>query len=103
MCIFLVFSFQAAEKALKAARFLKHYEYIKTHNLWVIAQHLSNEKLQDLAKQLELLMISSSHLLYPNKWSIPKIPHDHYGETESRMAIELGKEILDIVYQEIYE
>ena len=94
---------QAAEKALKAARYLKHYEMIKEHDLRVVAIPLEDPELTILAASLENLIISSSHLLYPNNWPMPTIPYEQYDETASTEAIKLATKILAIVYRKIYD
>ena len=94
---------QAAEKALKAARYLKHYEIIKGHDLRVVARPLEDAELTILAASLESLIISSPHLLYPNNWPMPTIPYEQYDETASNKAIELATKILAIVYRKIYD
>ena len=96
------FSLQAAEKALKAARYLKHHEMIKEHNLRVVAIPLDDPELKMLADSLESLIISSPHLLYPNKWPTPTIPYEQYDETASKKAIDLATKILAIVYRKVY-
>lgn len=100
--LFIYFFSQAAEKALKAARYLKHYQMIKEHNLSVIAMSLHNPELKMLAASLENLIISSPHLLYPDKWPTPTIPYEQYGETASNTAIDLATKILSIVYRKVY-
>ena len=96
------FFLQAAEKALKAARYLKHYEMIKEHNLRVVAITLDDPELKILAASLESLIISSPHLLYPNKWPMPTIPYEQYDQTASNKAIDLATKILAIVYRKVY-
>ena len=95
--------FQAAEKALKAARYLKHYEMIKEHDLRVVAIPLEDPELTILAASLENLIISSPHLLYPNNWPMPTIPYEQYDETASTEAIEQATKILAIVHRKIYD
>ena len=93
---------QAAEKALKAARYLKHYEMIKEHNLRIVAVPLEDPELKMLATSLESLIKSSPHLLYPNKWPMPTIPFEQYDEAASTEAINLATKILAIVHEKIY-
>ena len=94
---------QAAEKALKAARYLKHYEIIKEHNLRIVTIPLKNPELAMLAASLESLIKSSPHLLYPDKWPMPTIPSEKYDEAASTEAINLATKILAIVRGKIYD
>lgn len=98
----MLITLQAAEKALKAARYLKHYEMIKEHNLRIVAVPLEDPELKMLAASLESLIKSSPHLLYPNKWPMPTIPFEQYNEAASAEAIDLASKILAIVRGKIY-
>ena len=93
---------QAAEKALKAVRYLKHYEVITDHNLTHVASLLNDPELERLAFELETLIKSSPHLLYPNAWGTG-IPSEKYDENASIKAINLATEILAIADQEIHK
>lgn len=75
---------------------------IKEHNLRVVAIPLDDPELKMLADSLESLIISSPHLLYPNKWPTPTIPYEQYDETASKKAIDLATKILAIVYRKVY-
>ena len=98
----MLITLQAAEKALKAARYLKHYEMIKEHNLRIVAVPLEDPELKMLAASLESLIKSSPHLLYPNKWPMPTIPFEQYNEAASAEAIDRASKILAIVRGKIY-
>lgn len=91
---------QAAEKAVKAVRYLKHYEVITDHNLINVSSLLDDDELKRLAFELETLIKSSPHLLYPNPWATG-IPSEKYDENASIKAINLATEILAIADQEI--
>ena len=103
VCVCVFFLLQSAEKALKAARYLKHYEMIKEHDLRVVAIPLDDPVLKMLAASLESLIISSSHLLYPHKWPTTTIPYEQYDETASNKAIDLATKILAIVQRKVYD
>ena len=102
-CSFSSFFLQSAEKALIAARYLKHYEIIKEHDLRVVAIPLKEPELKMLAASLESLTVSSSHLLYPKKWPTTTIPYEQYDETASNKAIDLATKILAIVKRKVYD
>ena len=69
----------------------------------IIALTLDNSELRDLASELEDLIVSSPHLLYPNKWPMPAIPYEQYDEGTSIKAIDLARKIIAIVHKKIYE
>ena len=94
---------QSAEKALIAARYLKHYEVIKEHDLRVVAIPLEDPELKMLAASLESLIISSSHLLYPHKWPTTTIPYEQYDETARNKAVDLATKILAIVHRKVFD
>lgn len=64
---------------------------------------LDDQELQVLANALENLTISWRHLLYPQRWPMPQIPHEQYDEKSSKEAIDLAAKILAIVYRKIYK
>lgn len=87
---------QAAEKALKAAQYLKNSSRSDHHSL-VIASSGLNSNLGSLGSELETLISSSAHIRYPNCWSMPSIPHDVYTDIMANDAVCLAKRILEIV------
>ena len=52
---------------------------------------LDDSELRKLASDLEDLIVSSPHLLYPNRWPMPRIPYEQYDEGTSIKAIDLAK------------
>ena len=76
------------------------YQLIDSHNLITIEAVLSQE-LSSLAHQLESLVVSSDHMLYPNKWYFPSIPYDNYTEDMANEAIILSTKIYAIVEKQI--
>ena len=73
------------------------------HNLRIIAMALDDYELRNLASDLEDLIVSSPHLLYPNRWPMPRIPYEQYDEGTSIKAVDLARKIMAIVHKKIYE
>ena len=96
----LFYSFQAAEKALKAVQYnVDANQKTNDHNLVLNCHGFdeSDAELKDLAAQLERLVISSVHMRYPDKMSYPKIPHDVYTAVHAEEAFRIATKILEIV------
>ena len=64
---------------------------------------LDDCELRNLASDLEDLIASSPHLLYPNRWPMPRIPYEQYDEGTSIKAVDLARKIMAIVHKKIYE
>ena len=75
---------------------MKNFSKDNHHNLITLASNLGS-KLSDLASQLEHLLVSASHMRYPDLWPRPTVPRDHYDVNKARKAVQLAKEIVDIV------
>ena len=64
---------------------------------------LDDCELRNLASDLEDLIVSSPHLLYPNRWPMPRIPYEQYDKRTSIKAVDLARKIMAIVHKKIYE
>ncbi|XP_068670657.1 sacsin-like isoform X3 [Montipora foliosa] len=81
---------QAAEKAIKAARFEKGAEKVNVHNLVENCSDLADTELTDLARQLENLVGDSTRMRYPDRMSYPRIPNDVYSRSMANKAQEIA-------------
>ena len=94
----LFYSFQAAEKALKAVQYNEDAnQKTNDHNLALNCCGFDDAVLRDLAVQLERLVISSVHMRYPDTMSYPKIPHDVYTAAQAEEAFRIATKILERV------
>ena len=94
----LFYSFQAAEKALKAVQYnVDANQKTNDHNLYHNCSGFGDAVLSDLAVQLELLVINSAHMRYPDTMSYPKIPHDVYTAAQAEGAFRIATKILERV------
>jgi len=87
---------QAAEKALKAARYMKHYERLMSHDLPVIAYSLDSQ-LHDWARDLQLTSRRAEAMRYPDYWSRSSIPHTEYDSVKAQQTKELARKIVEHV------
>ena len=69
----------------------------KDHNLVLNCCGFDDAELKDLAAQLELLVINSAHMRYPDTMSYPKIPHDVYTAAQAEAAFRIATKILERV------
>ncbi|KAK3746289.1 hypothetical protein QZH41_016544, partial [Actinostola sp. cb2023] len=88
---------QSAEKALKAAQYSRDADKSSTHNLSGIASSLGNSELISLAYSMECLLGDSTRMRYPDRVQCPNIPHDIYTRNMATQALELAREILNVV------
>jgi len=89
---------KAAEKALKAAQFTINADAKSlTHHLRLIAIHLGDAELVTQASSLEILVGNSTRMRYPDCVSFPRIPDDIYTKDMATTAIEITRQILEIV------
>ena len=94
----LFYSFQAAEKALKAVQYnVDANQKTNDHNLVLNCCGFDDAELKDLATQLERLVINSVHMRYPDTMSYPKIPHDVYTALHAEEAFRIATKILERV------
>ena len=88
------FFVQAAEKALKSARYVTGADKMNVHNLVANCEGLHDVHLTNLASQLESLVIDSTRMRYPDQMCFPCIPHDEYSFSMAQQALELATNIL---------
>eukprot|EP00795_Rhopilema_esculentum_P000721 gene721-10435_t len=88
---------QAAEKALKAAAYMKKDCRSRHHRLRHIAMLSGQNTLEIAAAELEGLVKGSTAMRYPDQWIYPEIPHDKYNSQMAKEAIEITGKILDEV------
>ncbi|XP_066931148.1 sacsin-like [Clytia hemisphaerica] len=86
---------QAAEKALKAAIYLKNYQRLMSHDLDILSMQYS--PCSEWASQLQSLVGRAERMRYPDNWSAPIIPHSQYDADKARRAIEYARKIVDHV------
>ena len=67
------------------------------HNLYHNCSGFGDAVLSHLAVQLELLVINSAHMRYPDTMSYPKIPHDVYTALHAEEAFRIATKILERV------
>jgi len=92
---------QAAEKALKAARYSKDADKTNVHNLVDNCYGLEDPELADLAEQLENLVGDSTCMRYPDKMSYPQIPNDVYSHDMAAKAKEIAEKIVERVEEKL--
>ena len=94
----LFYSFQAAEKALKALQYnVDANQKTNDHNLVLNCCGFDDAVLAYLAAQLQRLVINSAHMRYPDTMSYPKIPHDVYSAAQAEEAFRTATKILERV------
>lgn len=97
-CEWMCFKFhQAAEKALKAARYSKDADKTNVHNLVENCYGLEDPQLVELARELENLVGDSTRMRYPDRMSYPQIPNDVYSQGMAQKAREIAEKIVDRV------
>ena len=94
-------SWQAAEKALKAAQYTVDTYRTRVHDLVEICCDLNDPELLDLARQLERLVGGSTHMRYPDRMCFPQIPNEVYSAELAQQALQLAKEIVACVQSRI--
>ena len=87
--------FQAAEKALKAAIYMKDYQRLMSHDLNVLSVNCLG--CIEWASQLQSLVGRAERMRYPDNWPAPIIPHTQYDAEKARRAIEYARKIVDYV------
>jgi sacsin len=89
---------QAAEKAIRAARYAKdancNHLKSKIDNLRQLAENCGVDELNDIATQLETLLHDTSYLRYPASHEFPHTPHDVIDPQTSTTAVELSTRIV---------
>ena len=90
-------SLQAAEKALKAARYCKDADKTNVHNLVDNCYSLEDPELVESARELESLVGDSTRMRYPDRMSYPQIPNDVYSKAMAERAKEIAEKILEQV------
>ena len=93
--IFLII--QAAEKALKAAQYADDAFKTRVHNLTRNAERLGDSQTTKFAQQLEVRVVDSTRMRYPDQVCYPQIPNDVYTDTMAREVLDLASSILDRV------
>ena len=89
---------QAAEKALKALHYkLDANQKWNDHNLYQNCSDFDDHELTQLAGQLEGVVVNSPHMRYPDTMSYPKIPNEVYTAQKAQKALDLARDILEIV------
>ena len=94
-------STQAAEKALKAARYCKHADKTNVHNLVENCYGLEDPELVASARELENLVGDSTRMRYPDRMSYPQIPNDVYSKDMALKAREIAEKIVDRVKRKL--
>ena len=97
-----MYTFQAAEKALKAAQFYVDAVASFSHDLVTLASSLEDAELRRLAQELQRIVGSSNKLYNPNPIDFVVIPHDEYTKDMSCNAVKYSGDILERV-REIIE
>ena len=90
-------SLQAAEKALKAARYCKDADKTNVHNLVDNCYSLEDPELVQSARELESLVGDSTRMRYPDRMSYPQIPNDVYSKAMAERAKEIAEKIVERV------
>ena len=90
-------SLQAAEKALKAARYCKDADKTNVHNLVENCYGLEDPELVQSARELESLVGDSTRMRYPDRMSYPRIPNDVYSQGMAERAKEVAEKIVERV------
>ena len=90
-------SLQAAEKALKAARYCKDADKTNVHNLVENCYDLEDPELVESARELESLVGDSTRMRYPDRMSYPQIPNDVYSQDMAERAKEIAEKIVERV------
>ncbi|XP_067047063.1 sacsin-like [Acropora muricata] len=97
-CEWICFKFhQAAEKALKAARYCKDADKTNVHNLVENCYGLEDPELVQSARELESLVGDSTRMRYPDRMSYPRIPNDVYSQGMAERAKEVAEKIVERV------
>ena len=94
-------SSQAAEKALKAARYAVDTDSTRVHNLIENCCDLNDPELSNLARQLECLVGDSTRMRYPDRMCFPQIPNEVYSAEMAQQALQLAKKIVARVQSRI--
>ncbi|XP_022786054.1 sacsin-like [Stylophora pistillata] len=94
---------QAAEKALKAAKYTLHAEKTNDHNLIRNCDGLNDAEIANFASQLENLVGSSARMRYPDCIWPPQIPNEVYSSREAQRALQLATEIVTRVKTKIQD
>lgn len=94
-------SLQAAEKALKAARYNTDADKTNVHNLVQNCYDLDDTELVGLARQLESLVGDSTRMRYPDRMSYPQIPNDVYSHDMAETAREIAEKIVERVKERL--
>jgi len=89
---------QAAEKALKAAKYKIHYELCMTHRLpYLVSGNESDSDLREWANELERITSSAEAMRYPDRWTAPNVPHNQYTSSDAESAKQLARQIVEYV------
>ena len=94
-------SLQAAEKALKAARYCKDADKTNVHNLVENCYGLEDPELVESARELESLVGDSTRMRYPDRMSYPQIPNDVYSQEMAARAKEIAEKIIERVKRKL--
>ena len=89
----MFYFYQAAEKFLRAAVYVKDAQVYNHHFLRIIASATGNTQLQTWADQIESILTGSAALRYPNRWCYPDIPHDKYDKSKAEQALQIAEQI----------
>lgn len=101
LMMYFFYYVQAAEKALKAAKYTIDVDKSNVHNLNLICSGLDDSVLLHLASQLEGLVGSSTRMRYPDNLCFPRIPNEVYNAQMAEEALDLVKEIVERVKSRI--
>ena len=94
-------SLQAAEKALKAARYCKDADKMNVHNLVENCYGLEDSELVESARELESLVGDSTRMRYPDRMCYPQIPNDVYSQDMAARAKEIAEKIVERVKRKL--
>ena len=94
--LFVFFSLQTAEKALKAVLYRRNADHeLKTsHDICFIACCVLDTQIRELVSKLDSVARYHTRMRYPDFLEFPKIPSDVYNESEAREACDLAQQIL---------
>ena len=73
---------------------MKDFSKIDHHFLGTIASKTENQLLENLANQIDSLLVGSSAMRYPDRWRFPSIPHYQYDKEKAAEALRIAEKIV---------